>query len=102
MQSIADLTPETGAAIIESAGLSVRKANPRGRRTFAVKQGAVSGAAVVTAATAGARSSYEWQYSVDGGKTWVDAPATTQMPPCPLLVVIVQPARRVALRARRR
>jgi hypothetical protein len=78
VQSIADATPENGAAIIESAGFSVRKANPRGKRAFAVKQGAVSGAAVVTAATAGVRSSYEWQYSVDGGKTWVDAPATTQ------------------------
>jgi hypothetical protein len=29
-------------------------------------------------ALAGKRASYEWQYSVDGGKTWVAAPATLQ------------------------
>jgi len=78
VQSVADATPETGAAIIESAGLTVRKVTPRGKRTFAASVGALSGSAVVTAASAGPRSSYEWQYSIDGGKTWVSAPATTQ------------------------
>ena len=78
VEAIADATPENGAAIIESAGLAVRKLPARGKRTFAVTQGPLSGSASVTAATAGPRSSYEWQYSTDGGKTWVFAPATTQ------------------------
>src|SRR5580698_1708010 len=78
VQSVADATPETGAAIIESAGLTVRKNTPRGKRPFAAKPGALSGTVVVTAVAAGQRSSYEWQYSTDGGKTWVFAPATTQ------------------------
>jgi hypothetical protein len=78
VQSIADASPENGAAIIESAGLAVRKITPRGKRAFAAKPGALSGSAVVTAASAGPRASYEWQYSTDGGKTWVFAPATTQ------------------------
>ena len=78
VQSIADASPENGAAIIESAGLAVRKITPRGKRNFAAKPGALSGSAVVTAASSGPRSSYEWQYSTDGGKTWVFAPATTQ------------------------
>jgi hypothetical protein len=78
VQTIADGTPENAAAIIESAGLAVRKTATHARRTFAAKQGALSGSAVVTAVSAGARASYEWQYSVDGGKTWVDAPSTTQ------------------------
>lgn len=77
-QSIADATPENGAAIIESAGLAVRKIAAHGKRAFAATPGALTGSAVVTAATAGPRSSYEWQYSTDGGKTWVFAPATTQ------------------------
>jgi hypothetical protein len=77
VQSIADATPENGAAIIESAGLAVRKVTPRAKRTFAATTGLLSGSAVVTAASAGPRSSYEWQYSIDG-KTWVPAPATTQ------------------------
>ena len=28
--------------------------------------------------SAGHRASYEWQYSTDGGKTWVDAAVTLQ------------------------
>ena len=78
VQSVADATPENGAAIIESAGLSVRKITPHGKRAFAAKQGPLGGSAIVTAATAAPRASYEWQYSIDGGKTWVSAPATTQ------------------------
>jgi hypothetical protein len=78
VQSVADATPENGAAIIESAGLAVRKIATRTKRTFAARSGALTGSAIVTAATAGPRSSYEWQYSTDGGKTWVFAPATTQ------------------------
>jgi hypothetical protein len=78
VQSVADATPENGAAIIESAGLTVRKIAVHGKRSFAARPGALTGTAIVTAATAGPRASYEWQYSTDGGKTWVFAPATTQ------------------------
>jgi hypothetical protein len=42
----------------------------------ATKQGSVSGTAKITAVSAGHRASYEWQYSVDGGKTWVPAAVT--------------------------
>jgi hypothetical protein len=78
VQAVADASPENGAAIIESAGLAVRKVATRAKRTFGAKPGALSGQAIVTAVSAGPRSSYEWQYSADGGKTWVFAPATTQ------------------------
>jgi hypothetical protein len=78
VQSVADATPENGAAIIESAGLAVRKIPTPGKRAFAARPGALTGTAIVTAVSAGPRSSYEWQYSTDGGKTWVSAPATTQ------------------------
>jgi len=78
VQSVADATLENGAAIIQSAGLAVRKINPHGKRAFAARPGALNGSAIVTAVSAGPRSSYEWQYSIDGGKTWVFAPATTQ------------------------
>ena len=78
VQSVADATPENGASIIESAGFPVRKVTLRGKRAFAVKPGPVTGSVIVTAVSAGPRSSYEWQYSTDGGKTWINAPATTQ------------------------
>ena len=28
--------------------------------------------------SAGTRASYLWQYSIDGGKTWIDVPGTAQ------------------------
>jgi hypothetical protein len=78
VQSIADATPENGAAIIESAGLPVRKPANHGPRTFEVKAGPVTGSAKLYAKSVGPRSAYLWQYSVDAGKTWVDWPATVQ------------------------
>ena len=78
VQGVADASPENGAAIIESAGFAVRKVSPRGKRAFVAKPGPIAGSVHVTAVTAGPRSSYEWQYSLDGGKTWVAMPATIQ------------------------
>jgi hypothetical protein len=76
VQTVADATPESGASIIESAGVAVRKTPVHAARAFAAKQGTVSGAAKITAVVAARRASYEWQYSTDGGKTWVAAPGT--------------------------
>jgi hypothetical protein len=78
IQTTADSSAENGAAIIESAGVAVRKTPTRRARAFAAKPGAVSGTAKVVAKTAGRRASYEWQYSTDGGKTWIIAPVTLQ------------------------
>jgi hypothetical protein len=76
VQTTADATPENSASIIESAGLAVRKAPVHAARAFTAKQGSVSGSAKITAVVAARRASYEWQYSTDGGKTWVAAPGT--------------------------
>jgi len=78
VQAIADATPENGATIIQSAGLTVRKIPTRTTRVFAAKPGPVSGSAKLTAAVAARRASYEWEYSVDGGKTWVGSPSSLQ------------------------
>ncbi len=50
----------------------------RAPRPFEAKPGAVSGSVKLVAASAARRASYEWQYSVDGGKTWQVAPVTLQ------------------------
>ena len=76
VQSIADATPESGPSIIQSAGLAVRKTPTKAAQAFAAKQGAVSGSARVTAVVAARRASYEWEYSLDGGKTWVATAGT--------------------------
>jgi hypothetical protein len=78
IQSVADADEGNGPAIIESAGLAVHKRATRTPRVFAAKPGRTPGVATVVAAAAGHRGAYEWQYSIDGGKTWVATPATLQ------------------------
>ena len=78
IQKTADADVDNGSAIIQSAGVSVKKTPVRKPRVFAAVQGAVSGMAKLVTASAGHRSSYEWEYSIDGGKTWVAVPATLQ------------------------
>ena len=78
VQKVADADRENGAAIIQSAGLPVREEKAQKARVFAAEPGAVSGSVDVFAAIAARRASYEWQYSVDGGKTWIDAAPSLQ------------------------
>lgn len=78
IQTIADADEANGPAIIESAGVAVHKTATRRARVFAAKPGRVSGVATVIAASAGHRASYDWEYSTDGGKTWVTVPSTMQ------------------------
>jgi hypothetical protein len=78
IQTAADANPETSAAVIQSAGLPVKKVPVHKPRTFEAKQGAVSGSVEVTAATVARRASYVWGYSTDGGKTWIEVGPTLQ------------------------
>jgi hypothetical protein len=78
VQNVADASPEQAAAIIQSSGLAVRKTPVHTARTFTAEQGSLSGQVKLTATSAGHRASYQWEYSVDGGKTWITAPATLQ------------------------
>ena len=58
--------------------MAVKKTAVRHPRVFEATPGDVSGSAKLIAASAARRASYEWEYSTDGGKTWVTAPATLQ------------------------
>jgi hypothetical protein len=78
VQSIADANPENGLSIVESAGMALKKPAVRKPRVFAALPGATSGTVKIVAPSAGHRASYEWQYSLDGGKTWVDIAPTLQ------------------------
>jgi hypothetical protein len=78
VQTVANADAENSAPIIESAGMTVRRAAAPGPRVFAAKPGAVSGTAKLVTRSAGPRASYEWQMSTDGGKTWTLAPVTLQ------------------------
>jgi len=78
VQSIADADVENGAAIIQSSGFPQRKVPVRKARILTAKPGAMSGSAEIFAPLAARRASYEWQYSSDGGKTWVEAAPSLQ------------------------
>ena len=78
IQSVADANATNSVSIIQSAGVAVRKTPTRHPQVFSAKPGPVSGVVHVYAATAGRRAGYEWQYSIDGGKTWVTLPTTLQ------------------------
>jgi hypothetical protein len=78
VQTVANADSETSASVIQNAGLAIRKTPVRAARVFAAKPGAVSGSVALVTDAAARRASYEWQYSSDGGKTWVQAPSTLQ------------------------
>jgi hypothetical protein len=78
VQGVANDNPDHAVAIIESAGMSVKKSTAFVRPPFSAKQGPTSGSAVLMARSAGDRCAHLWQFSIDGGKTWRSAPRTQQ------------------------
>ncbi len=78
VQSVADANQENAEAIITSAAMSGKKTAVHHPRTFEARQRPVSGSVQLLTKSAGPRAAYDWQYSVDGGKTWIDAPSTMQ------------------------
>jgi hypothetical protein len=78
VQAIANASLDSSAAIIQSAGIGLKKVPVRPKRVFAASPGAVSGTVKLITESAAPRASYEWQSSVDGGKTWVSLAATLQ------------------------
>jgi len=78
VQAVADAAnPSNAAAIIESAGMTLRKVTLHDKAALAVKQGSVSGTVVLAAKAAAKRAAYDWQYSTDQ-KTWTSIPPTLQ------------------------
>ena len=78
LQKMADTDREHAPAIIQSAGMGVKRVTARRARTFGTKQGKVSGSVELETARAGKYAFYEWEVSADGGKTWQLASSTTQ------------------------
>ncbi len=76
VQTAAAASPETSASLIQSTGMAVKKTPVRAKRTFTAKPGAVSGSVRLVTERAAPRAFYEWQYSADGGKTWLAAGST--------------------------
>jgi hypothetical protein len=78
VETLANADPMNAATIAGDAGMTVRKPAARNKPLLAAKQGTTTGQVhVVAKATKGAKVN-GWQYSVDGGKTWIDAPETSK------------------------
>ncbi len=74
---LANADPENAASIAQEAGMAVRKPTVRSKPTLATKQTSSGAMHVIAKATKGAKAN-NWQYSLDGGKTWTSAPTSTK------------------------
>ena len=78
VETLCNADPGNAQSLAQDAGMALRAQPAHSKPPLAVKAGAVSGSVnVVAKATAGAKQN-QWQYSTDGGKTWIDAPPTTK------------------------
>jgi hypothetical protein len=77
VEGLANADPDNAASIAQQAGMAVRKAAVRTKPTLATKQTSSGAVHVVAKATKGAKAN-NWQYSTDGGKTWLLAPTSTK------------------------
>ena len=73
--TVATATPADAESIIQSAGMSVRKATLHDKPALEAKQGSVTGTVNLIAKAAAKSAAYSWQYSTDQ-KTWTSVPQT--------------------------
>jgi len=85
---VAQADPANAATIIVESGLRLRRESTRRKAFFSVKRGRVSRSLVAEVRAVAKRASYEWEISLDGGKTWMHVrttlPAKTVIPDLPL------------------
>jgi hypothetical protein len=77
VQQLVNANPSEAASIAQNASMTLRKTAARHTNDLSVKQ-IVSGSVKVVAKAVKGAKAHEWQYSTDGGKTWIDAPSTTK------------------------
>jgi hypothetical protein len=77
VESVAATSATEAAAIVASAGMSLKRPGLSDKQPLVVKPGPASGSVVVVAKAAGDRATYEWQYS-KVGEPWIDAEPTRQ------------------------
>jgi hypothetical protein len=96
VQGLATANPTQAEVIAQDAAMTLRKTAVRQKSDLAVKQTVSSVVHVIAKAVKGSRA-HEWQYSLDGGKTWIDVPATTK---ASATVTGLQPGTTVSYRQR--
>jgi hypothetical protein len=78
VQAEADANPEQAESVIVRSGLRTRRPTTRRKRPFTARSGKVSGSIRLGVLAASRRASYEWGWSLDGGKTWSGHRTTLQ------------------------
>ena len=77
VQSLVNANPAQAEAIATAAAMTLKKAGLAHKNALEVKQTISGTVHVIARATKGAKANH-WQYTTDGGKTWIDAPPTTK------------------------
>jgi hypothetical protein len=75
---VVNASPGDAAVIVAHAGMSLRKTPSFIRPILALKRGINSGMLHAIAKAVPGAKAYEWEYSLDGGTTWLYLPPTTQ------------------------
>jgi hypothetical protein len=77
VRQIATQHREAANAIITSAGLSPKRYSRAPKPDLAASMGSSSDEVALCAKSRGRGTAYEWQYSLDGGQTWIAAGVTS-------------------------
>ena len=77
VQQLVDANPAEAETIATQAAMTLRKSPQVHKSDLAVKH-LVSGSVQITAKAVAGAHAHEWQFSVDGGKTWTSVPASLQ------------------------
>ena len=77
VQPIAAADPGNAQSIASQAGMRLRQQQPPTKPPLAAKQ-KLSGEVALTAKAVSGAKANDWQFSSDGGKTWVSVPTSTK------------------------
>jgi hypothetical protein len=81
VQGLGDASPEQAVTLAQNAGMKTAAVPVRAKPVLGVKQGPHSGIVVLSANARLLRKNkgrmfFNWAYSADGGKTWIQVPST--------------------------
>jgi hypothetical protein len=76
VQGVSDGDADRAPALIQSAGMDVKRSAAFAKPAFSVRPGRWSGSVRLAVRSAGDRAGYEWAWTDDGGATWQSAPTT--------------------------
>jgi len=76
VQRLVNADPANAESLAQDAGMSLRKVAPYAKPPLVAKPAFAGAMRLIAKATKGGRA-YDWQYSADGGRTWVSVPSCT-------------------------